>query len=82
MSTDSDGNTSSKWTNYVYSDQETYVVADSLWNWHFRAMTVWAQIPDGEATCVVKLAGIRNGFFSMFQNIIEADCQPLKGSEV
>lgn len=61
--------------NFVYTDDETYMVADSLWNWHFRARTVWAAIPDDGGTCEVTLSGVRWGFFSMHQNIIAADCE-------
>lgn len=74
ISTNTDGGTSSKWTNFVYSDDETYVVKDSLWNWHFRSRTVYAQIEVG-ATCRVILSGYRWGFLSMHQNIISADCE-------
>jgi hypothetical protein len=61
--------------NFVYTDDETYVVADSFWNWHFRARTVWAEIPDEGGTCRVTLSGVRWGFLSLHQNIIAAECE-------
>ena len=61
--------------NFVYTEDETYVIADSFWNWHFRARTVWAEIPEDGGTCVVTLSGVRWGFFSMHQNIISAECE-------
>ncbi|MBD9372810.1 hypothetical protein IB238_09280 [Rhizobium sp. ARZ01] len=73
VSTDSDGKSSSKYRNFVYSDAETYVVEDSLWNGHFTSSTVYAKIQEG-ARCRVTLAGYRFGFLSMFQNIIEVEC--------
>lgn len=73
ISNDGEGKSSSKYRNFVYSDTETYVVEDSLWNWHFTSATVYARIKDG-SRCKVTLAGYRFGFFSMFQNIIEAEC--------
>lgn len=74
VSTDSEGKTSSKWENFVYTDEETYKVADSFWNWHFRARTVYAKIKEG-STCDVTLSGYRWGFLSAHQNIIEAECK-------
>lgn len=79
ISTNDDGGTSSSWTNFVYSDDEAYVVKDSFWNWHFRAGTVYAQIREG-ATCNVTLSGYRWGFVSMHQNIIAADCDAPEGN--
>jgi hypothetical protein len=74
ISTNNKGGTSSSWTSFVYSSDETYVVADSLWNWHFRARTVYAQIKEG-ASCHVTLSGYRWGFLSTHQNIIAANCE-------
>lgn len=59
--------------NFVYTDNETYVVKDSFWNFHFKSRTVYAKISDA-GTCDVTLSGIRFGFLSMSQNIIAADC--------
>lgn len=70
----SDGDTSTSFKNFVYTGDEVYVVKDSFWNWHFRAGTVYAQIPDEPATCEVTLSGVRWGFLSMHQNIIAARC--------
>ena len=75
VGTNGDGGSKTSYQNFVYSADESYVVEDSIWNWHFRAGTVYAKIPDGEATCDVTLSGMRMGFFSMYQNIIEADCK-------
>lgn len=72
----SDGTTKTTIENFVYSDEEVYSVKDSLWNWHFRAGTVYAKIPE-TGTCNVTLSGMRIGFFSMNQNIIAADCQKM-----
>jgi hypothetical protein len=71
--TTNDGNTSSEYQNFVYSDADTYTVRDSLWNGHFTSATVYARIREG-SRCRVTLAGYRLGFLSMFQNIIEAEC--------
>lgn len=71
--TGSDGNTSSSWKNFVYTEAESYIVKDSFWNWHFRAGTIYAQIKEG-SVCRVTLSGYRLGFLSMYQNIIGADC--------
>jgi hypothetical protein len=73
LKTDSDGKSSSTWTNFVYAKDETYVVEDSFWNWHFTARTVYAKLQEG-AKCDVTLSGYRLGFLSMHQNIIAADC--------
>lgn len=73
VSSDSEGKTSSKWENFVYTGDETYVVQDSFWNWHFRARTVYANIKEG-SNCEVTLSGYRWGFLSMHKNIIEAKC--------
>ena len=70
------GSQSSNHRNFVYSNDETYVVKDNFWLWHFRAGTVYAQIPEGESTCDVTLSGWRMGFLSAYQNIIAADCTP------
>lgn len=74
VKTDSDGKSSSKYQNFVYSESETYVVEDSLWNWHFTAGTVYARVKQG-AECKVTLSGYRFGLLSMYQNIISAECQ-------
>ena len=68
-----DKGSSTEYKNFVYSPEETYVVEDSIWNWHFRAGTVYAQIHPNE-DCRVTLAGYRFGPFSMYQNIISAEC--------
>lgn len=68
-----DGKTKTKFENFVYSEDEVYWVRDSIWNWHFRAMTVYASIPES-GTCEVTLSGYRWGYLSMAQNIIDADC--------
>lgn len=73
VDTDKDGSTSTSYKNFVYTDDETYVIEDSFWNWHFRAGTVYAKIHPNQ-TCDVVVAGYRVGFFSMYQNIIEAEC--------
>ena len=73
LSSSSDGGTSSSLRNFVYTADESYVVEDSLWNGHFRAGTVYARIREGQR-CKVTLSGYRFGFFSMYQNIIAADC--------
>jgi hypothetical protein len=70
----SNGTTSTNIKNFIYTDSETFVVEDSFWNWHFRAGTVYAKIREG-ATCNVTVVGYRWGFLSMYQNIIEADCE-------
>ena len=75
VGTDGEGKSKTSYQNFVYTTDEAYVVEDSIWNWHFRAGTVYAKIPDGEATCDVTLSGMRMGFFSMYQNIIEANCE-------
>ncbi|TRL39847.1 hypothetical protein [Rhizobium straminoryzae] len=75
VTSDSDRKTSTTFKNFVYSDDEVYVVEDSLWNGHFIAMTVYSGIKIG-ATCRVTLSGYRFGFLSMYQNIIAADCVP------
>ena len=73
VETDSDGKSTTSYKNFVYSTDETYIVEDSFWNWHFTAGTVYARIQPNQ-TCRVKLAGYRIGFFSMYQNIIAAEC--------
>lgn len=72
VSSDKNGSTSS-YQNFVYASDETYVVEDSLWNGHFRAGTVYAQVHD-HAFCDVTLAGQRIGFLSLYQNIIAVSC--------
>jgi hypothetical protein len=72
VDTDKDGSSSS-YKNFVYTDNEAYVVQDSLWNGHFTAGTVYAQI-HANSNCLVTLAGYRFGFLSMYQNIIAAKC--------
>ncbi|MHC2481313.1 hypothetical protein [Rhizobium leguminosarum] len=73
ISSDKDGNSSSSYRNFVYASDETYVVEDSIFNGHFRAGTVYAQIKE-KATCQVTLSGYRIGFLSLYQNIIAATC--------
>lgn len=73
IGTDSEGRSHTTYKNFVYSDDEAYVVADSMWNGHFRARSVYAQVHEG-ATCRVTLSGYRFGFLSMHQNIIAAEC--------
>ncbi|SIQ24394.1 hypothetical protein SAMN05880590_102764 [Rhizobium sp. RU35A] len=80
ISTDRDGNTSSSYTNFVYAEDELYVVQDSLWNGHFRAGSVYASIRIG-ADCAVTLSGYRYGPLSMYQNIIAASCGPEGGAK-
>tara|TARA_R110000782_G_scaffold184799_1_gene275127 strand:- start:1971 stop:2318 length:348 start_codon:yes stop_codon:yes gene_type:complete len=71
----SDGNSSSSYKNFVYTQDESYIVKDSFWNMHFRSGTVYAKIPDNGGSCDVTLVGMRVGFFSMYQNIIKAECK-------
>lgn len=71
--TSNDGITSTSYKNFVYASGKIYVVKDSLWNWHFRSGTVFAQIPE-QGTCDVTLSGYRWGFLSTHQNIIAAKC--------
>lgn len=73
ISTNSDGKVSSKQEYWVYSDQDTYRVADSLLQWHFHSGQVYARVTEG-AACDVTLQGYRIGFLSMMQNIIAVDC--------
>lgn len=73
LSSNSNGGSSSSMRNFVYTADEAYVVEDSLWNGHFLAGTVYAQIQEGHR-CRVTLSGYRFGFLSMYQNIIAADC--------
>jgi len=73
LETDNDGKSTTSYKNFVYSTDETYIVEDSFWNWHFTAGTVYARVQPNE-TCRVKLAGYRIGFISMYQNIIEVTC--------
>lgn len=70
-----DGNTSTDFKNFVYTADEVYGVRDSFWNWHFRAMTVYASLPDS-GECDVILSGYRWGYLSTTQNIISATCAP------
>ena len=70
----SEGNTKTEFKNFVYAKSDSYRVKDSFWNWHFRAGTVYAQIPEDGGSCVVTLSGVRWGFLSMYQNIIAAEC--------
>jgi hypothetical protein len=79
LSTDKDGNTTSSYQNFVYATDETYVVQDSLWNGHFRAGTVYAQVRE-RAQCDVTVVGYRIGFFSLYQNIIAVQCDASEGS--
>lgn len=65
--------TSTSYENVVYTDDEVYVVQDSLWLGHFTSATIYARIHVGE-TCDVLLSGYRFGFLSMKQNIVEANC--------
>lgn len=69
-----DGSSNTNYQNFVYTADESYIVEDSYWNWHFRSGTVYAKVPEDGGECDVKLVGIRMGFFSMYQNIIEIDC--------
>lgn len=73
VSTSENGSSTSSYKNFVYSEDETYVVQDALWLGHFTAGTIYARIKEG-VTCRVTLSGYRFGFLSMYQNIIAADC--------
>ncbi len=72
VESDRDGKTKTEIHSYVYAENEMYIVEDSAWNWHFTSGTVYAKINTGK--CHVTLSGIRWGLFSMYQNIIDADC--------
>lgn len=80
VSSHKDTGTRTTYRNFVYTRGEAYVVEDSLWNGHFSSATVYAKIQPNQR-CAVVLSGYRLGFFSMFQNIIEAGCRPLKQGE-
>jgi len=73
LSKDNEGNTRTSYKNFIYTEDETYTVEDSIWHWHFRAGTIYAKLKEN-TTCNVKVVGYRWGFLSMYQNIIEADC--------
>lgn len=63
---------STSWENFVYTDDDAYVVKDNLLKGHFLAMKVYTAIRPG--TCKVTTTGYRVGFLSMYKNIIKADC--------
>ena len=67
-------NNNSSHQNFVYTANEVYRVKDSFFNWHFRAATIYALIPETGGTCEVTLSGVRWGFLSMSKNIIAAKC--------
>jgi len=73
LSKDNEGNTRTSYQNFIYTEDETYIVEDTIWHWHFRAGTIYAKLKEN-TTCDVKVVGYRWGFLSMYQNIIEADC--------
>lgn len=74
IGTNSEGKVSSTQEFWVYTDQDSYRVQDSLLQWHFYSGKVYAQVKEG-ATCDVTLQGYRIGFLSMMQNIIEVECK-------
>lgn len=74
ITSDSDGKITSRQEYWVYSDEDTYRVADSFIQWRFYSGQVYAEVKEG-ATCDVTLQGYRIGFLSMMQNIIEVDCK-------
>lgn len=71
---DSDGKITSMQEYWVYSDEDTYRVADSFIQWHFYSGQVYAEVKEG-AICDVTLQGYRIGLLSMMQNIIEVECK-------
>ena len=73
VSSGKDTGTTTRIRNFVYTQDETYEVKDSPFNWAMRSGTVYAQIHEGE-TCDVTLSGYRVGWLSMYQNIIGAMC--------
>ena len=54
---------------YLFSDIQgnVYSIQDTLWHWNFESANRYAKIESGK-TYRVWLFGIRNGFFSMYQN--------------
>lgn len=70
FTSDGDGNVTSQ-TNYrVYSDCGTFTVEDNLFLGKFNSADTYGAIEDGQ-TYDFDVIGWRNGFFSMFPNILE-----------
>lgn len=66
------GTGENKTATLVFTDSETFEVADSVWAWHFRSADTYRGLKRGETyTCTVQ--GWRIGFLSSYRNIIECD---------
>lgn len=72
VSSDSDGNTSSSTDYRVYTSCGVFSVDDSLFFGKFNAADTYGQLLEGK-TYNVETVGWRNGFFSMFPNILSAE---------
>lgn len=57
----------------VFTQGEVFENTDSILRWKFNSSDVYGRIPDG-ATCTFLVNGWRVQFFSMYRNILEADC--------
>jgi hypothetical protein len=69
---DGDGGTRSKYL--IFTDQETFENTDSLLAGKFNSSDVYGRLKVGDV-CRFKVNGFRNGFLSMYRNILEATCE-------
>lgn len=71
VESDGEGNVSSKTNHRVYSSCGVFTVDDAWWLGKFNSSDTYSQIEVGGTYNFDKI-GFRNGFFSMFPNILEA----------
>lgn len=71
INSDGDGNVTSQTNQRVYTSCGTFVVEDNIFLGKFNSADTYGALIDGQ-TYDFKIIGWRNGFFSMFPNILEA----------
>lgn len=69
VSSDSDGNTSSKYI--VFTDKEVFENTDSVMRGKWRSSDLQGNLHAG-CTYDFNVYGFRNGFFSMYRNVVDA----------
>lgn len=71
VTSDSDGNVSSSTDYRVYTSCGVYTVSDNIFFGKFNAADTYGSLHEG-STYDLDVVGWRNGFFSMFPNILSA----------
>jgi hypothetical protein len=66
----------------VYTkDHGVFENSDALWHWKWNSSDVWANIPKTGTECKFRYYGWRITFFSLYPNIISAECSQLQPTQ-